>query len=429
MSTESFEERLRAYLDRLTRRTAGPGAVDRVMAAAFAGPVRNQGRRLLATIAIAVAAALVVATPITVLLLNQTHHNNTPPPATRQSATPSSHATSVPTATVAPSGPPHVNLAPNGAAFWDSQRGLLVATPACNSSTGICPGGLIERTIDGGKTWQIVDRVAAGLTGVALGGGGVAWVSEAGGSGCGNGAGSCPASTLLITADGGTKWTAVSSLTPVLSVSPVSTTTAWAVAGPPEVTGPGMTLVRSGDGGRIWQQRGDPCSKFGGLAPWAVSFAGSARGWLVCAGGPATDMQPKAVFATYDGGATWQLESDTCASLVSGQPARNLGSLSCVGYYPSMSFLSDGRGRMYLERGALSTTSDSGRTWTQISANIVTDDVNSAIALSIVNDTKGLILITHSEADPVCPAAGCGPELLTTNDAGRTWIVVASWVV
>jgi hypothetical protein len=248
-------------------------------------------------------------------------------------------------------GPRHVNLVPVGAAFWDAQRGLLVATPACDSSTGVCPGGLIERTGNGGKTWQVVDRVSASLTAVASAGSDVAWVSETGGSSCGAGPGSCMASTLLLTIDGGTTWRAVSSLTPVVSVSPVSRTTAWAVAGLPGSLGPGTIPVRSSDGGRTWQPRAGLCSPGFGIAPWAVSFASAVDGWLMCTGVAATDMQSKALFSTHDGGAIWQLESQTCLSMANGQPVRDVGSLSCVGDLPSMSLLPDGHGWMYAERG------------------------------------------------------------------------------
>lgn len=340
---------------------------------------------------------------------------------------PSAIAMTSSTPTTTPTAPLSTTPHPVGSAFWDAKRGLLVATPPCASGGSTCPGGLLERTEDGGKTWHVVDRVSASLMAVALAGSDVAWVSEQGGSGCGTGPGSCRASTLLLTTDGGAVWREVLSRTPVVSVSPISATTAWAVGGFPDGANMGTTLVRSGDGGQTWLQRGDPCARFGGVGPWAVNFAGPVRGWLLRVGGQATDMQPKAVFATHDGGASWQLESDTCVFTANGQFIRNAGSLSCVGYLPVMSFLPDGHGWMYAERGSLSATADGGRTWAQIGANVVTDDVNEVVSLSLVADMTGLILITHSESYPVCPAVGCGPELLSTHDAGRTWSILSSW--
>jgi photosystem II stability/assembly factor-like uncharacterized protein len=215
----------------------------------------------------------------------------------------------------------------------------------------------------------------------------------------------------------------------VFSVAPTSATTAWAIAAaaPP---GPfsGTSLIHSGDGGQTWQPRGNPCSRLSNLAPWAVSFAGSVTGWVTCIDQPATDMQPKALFATTDGGATWHLESDACLTTANGQVIRDTGSLSCVGYFPTLSFLPDGHGLMYAGRGTLTITSDSGRTWASIAAGVVTNDVNEALSLGFVSDTTAFVLITHSEAGPVCPAPGCGPQLLWTRDSGRTWTVVRSWV-
>jgi photosystem II stability/assembly factor-like uncharacterized protein len=427
MPSESYEQRLRAYLDRRSRHVGDPGAVDRLIAAVFEGPASHQSRRVFATIAIAAAAALVVATPVTVFLLNYRPHT-TPGPIAGQSANASPHATPVPSAPLATTAPTPRSLVPDGAAFWDAQRGLLVATPACTTGGSACPGGLIERTSDGGKTWHVVDRVSASLLAVALAGGGVGWVSEKGGSNCGAGPGSCTASTLLLTTDGGTIWRAVSSRTPVVSVSPISATAAWAVTGLPGISSSmGSTLVRSGDGGQTWQPRGNPCSRLSSVSPWAVDFAGPADGWVICIDQPATDMQAKALFTTHDGGATWQLQSDTCIATANGQVIRNTGSLSCVGYYPEMSFLSDGHGWMYAGRGSLSATSDGGRIWAPFAANVATYDVNGAISLSPVTNTTGFVLIDHSESYPACPALGCGPELLSTRDAGRSWTVVSSW--
>jgi photosystem II stability/assembly factor-like uncharacterized protein len=418
MASESFEQRLRAYLDRRSQHAAGPGAVDRVMATAFEPSTLHGNRRRFATIAIAAAVALVVGTPITVLLLREAPRTTLEPPIR---PAPSPRVTPPPSATTAPT---HMSFQPKGVAFWDTKRGLLVASPPCATVGVTCPGGLIERTSNGGKTWHVVDTVPASLVAVALAGSDVAWVSA--GASCGL-PGSCTTSTLLRSTDDGTTWTEVLSATPVGSLSPTSAATAWAVAGTPGAPDVGTTLVHSVDGGKTWQQRSDPCSRFVGLAPWALSFAGAVHGWLICIGGPATDMQPKALFATHDGGATWQLESDTCVSSTSGHFIRSVGLLSCVGYLPVMSFLSDGHGWMYAGRGSLTATSNVGRTWAQVGANVVSFDVNAVVSLSLVADVSGFVLIDHSASYPACPAVGCGPELLATHDAGRTWTVVDSW--
>lgn len=69
MATDSFENGLRTYLDERSQRAADPAAVNRVMAAAIDQPARSPHRNLVLAAAIAVVAALVVATPLTVHLL------------------------------------------------------------------------------------------------------------------------------------------------------------------------------------------------------------------------------------------------------------------------------------------------------------------------------------------------------------------------
>jgi hypothetical protein len=314
---------------------------------------------------------------------------------------------------------------PVGASFWDAKRGLLIAVPGCSAGGAACTGGVIERTADGGRTWQSVDRVVASLTAVAVAGSQVGWVSETA-PGCGAG-GLCQASILLVTADGGAIWTTVASHTPVGSVSPVSATSAWAVAGIAGATPTGAALVRSDDGGRTWKTRGDPCSQTPGVTAWVVNFAGPLDGWLVCTGGPATDMQPKALLSSKDGGVTWHLESDACLSSPTGQLVTGLGTLPCVGDGPEVARRPDGRGWMWASRGWLAATLNDGRTWVTIAANLVGGDVNEVVSASFVDDSDGFILISNSQEHPACPAVGCGPELLATSDAGRSWRLVDAW--
>jgi photosystem II stability/assembly factor-like uncharacterized protein len=335
-------------------------------------------------------------------------------PTSRATISAATSPTSAPTAAAATA--PY----PVSAAFWDTQHGLLIVTAACPGGDNTCSGGVIERTDDAGKSWHVVDRVSASLSAVAVAGSQAAWVSVAG-SGCGAGPGSCAASTFLVTTDGGTKWAEVSSRTPVTSVSPASATTVWALAGPPGIAA-GATLVHSADAGRTWQQRGNPCSRMGGVGPSSVDFAGLVRGWLVCTGAPATDMQPKALLSTGNGGVTWQLQADTC-----GPFARIVGTLSCVGDGPTTSLLPDGHGWMWMSRGSLTATSNGGQTWSQIAADVVAIDLNEVMSASLVTDLDGFLLITRPESETGCTAINCGPQLLSTHDGGRTWTIVSTW--
>jgi photosystem II stability/assembly factor-like uncharacterized protein len=334
----------------------------------------------------------------------------------RSTPTSTSPTSATPTASPAPD--------PSGVSFWDAQEGLLVATvttPACLSGSAVCPGGVIERTTDGGRTWQVVDRIDAPLDAVATAGGGVAWVTAAR---CSPGSpDACRSDRLLETSDGGITWEQVIPVTAVTSIAPVSATTAWAVAGARGAAFPTgtTTLVYTTDAGRLWQAKPDPCPSASGLGLWAVGFDGPLAGWATCAGQPATDMQAKALLRTLNGGSTWTLEARTCFPL---EPAANVGTMSCVGYLPGTQLLADGHGWQWTYRYGIAATSDGGSSWAPIASSVVSDDINDVLSASLVNDTTGFVLIDHPKA---CPANGCGPELLSTINSGHSWTELSYW--
>lgn len=332
--------------------------------------------------------------------------------------------------TGAPAKSARTGFEPDGVAFWDNERGLLVGTvttPACVAGRSVCPGGLIERTADGGRTWAVIDRVGIPLNAVAVTGHGVAWVSS---GRCGPASPhACGSALLLVTADWGRSWARVRPDMAVTSVSPVSAATAWAVRGEQNAAFPLRTgLVETTDGGRSWRQAADPCLRGFGRPAWSADFATATTGWVMCVSQPATDMQPKALYATTDGGARWHLKSSTtCGFPQNGQRAGSAGTLPCVGYLPGMQLLADGHGWQWTDRAGLAATSDGGVTWTALAARIVSDDINSVVSASLVSDTAGFLLISHPETQAGCPPNGCGPLLMSTADGGRSWTALVSW--
>lgn len=320
------------------------------------------------------------------------------------------------------------DVQPEGVAFWDAESGLLVATlttPACLGGLTTCPGGLIERTTDGGRTWAVVDRVDVPLDAVAVSGSDVAWVTT---GRCGaSSPDACGSSQLLVTTDGGQSWQPVTAGTAVTSVSPLSATTAWAVAAAQGAVPPGSRLLETTDGGPTWQQQADPCAAFAGVSLWAVDFATASAGWAVCTTQPETDVQGKDVVVTVDGGSRWLPAATACPDIAGGQGSASVGTLSCQGYLPGIDVLADGYGWMWTARGGLEATTDGGTAWTWIAQTTVTDDANQVLSASVVGDGTGLLLIGAPETPAGCPAAGCGPQLLTTTDGGVAWTTVESW--
>ncbi len=327
--------------------------------------------------------------------------------------------TSRPSSTTMASGP--VTFEPDGIAFWTVEQGLLVGTnttPACRAGSEPCASGLIERTADGGSTWQVVDEVPGPVNAVSIAGANVAWVTVAR---CGPGSpNACGSSIILKTTDGGSTWSEVLSRTSVTSIAPVSGTIAWAVAGASGAAFPlGTSLVRSEDGGMSWHPAQDPCRGVSNVDLWSVRFGGVDDGWVICTSEPATDMQPKALFSTTDGGVSWQLRSDTCLFTATGQSAASVGSLPCVGYLPGMSFLPDGHGWMWMDRGVLSSTSDDGQTWSGIGQGVVIADENIVMSASLVSDDVGEAIVWQANAQYV--------GLFSTTDGGKTWRLRHRW--
>jgi photosystem II stability/assembly factor-like uncharacterized protein len=312
-----------------------------------------------------------------------------------------------------------LTIEPYGVGFWTRQRGLLLVRPLSRecARNGTCRGAMVERTTDGGRQWQIVDRLAPPAEAISVASRGAAWVTI--GQCAGGSLNRCGSRRLLVSSNGGKVWRRVISSRAVTSVSALSASKAWAIAvqsRPPYH----MSLVRTTDGGRKWRDEVNPCQgrTTSGLA--AVSFPSSSRGWVSCASGPATGTQAKAVVATADGGATWQLRSE-CAP----QTRTYVGSTSCGGYVSALQMLVDGHGWLWMDRNGLASTGDGGRTWHTLAKNVVFDDSNDVLSASLVRDSDGFMLISQPEHR--CPSSRCGPELLATHDGGVKWTRLRTW--
>lgn len=147
--------------------------------------------------------------------------------------------------------------------------------------------------------------------------------------------------------------------TALTSVSPTGSTTAWAVAGSGNqpMNNP-LTLVRSTNGGRTWTPVPAPCRRAAtNMEPYGVDFVSATAGWLMCTNGLAQGgPQPDALFATSDGGQTWQLEAADCVGLAPQNSAPT--ALPCGFNYPATAFLADGRGWIWMTKGNLSSTTE-----------------------------------------------------------------------
>jgi photosystem II stability/assembly factor-like uncharacterized protein len=224
----------------------------------------------------------------------------------------------------------------------------------------------------------------------------------------------CGSTDLWITADGGASWTPIPSRVPVASISPLSDRSAWAIRVDHGTATPAASrsLVRTDDAGMTWRTAMNPCAN-AGMPLWSIEFPTSSRGWAMCVGEPATDLQPKELFSTQDGGSTWRLESSTCVTAAGGGLETPTGALPCTGYLPGMAFLRDGHGLLWMARGTFATSSDAGRSWTRIAPELVTPDVNSVTSATLINDQVAEAIIWQANEQFF--------GLFTTADGGQTW--------
>jgi DNA-binding beta-propeller fold protein YncE len=145
MPPEGFEQRLHFYLDERSMHAGSPASVERTVATVFDGgrrsaPVRT--RRLFVAVAIAVIAALVVATPITVFLLNRTTHS-TPAPVIEPHPSPTAeHSVQLSGSPGSPAVNPGTHTlyvpiqCPTSACNSSSDFVDLVNTATCNAEVG-----------------------------------------------------------------------------------------------------------------------------------------------------------------------------------------------------------------------------------------------------------------------------------------------------
>lgn len=268
---------------------------------------------------------------------------------------------------------------PMSISFWDERRGLLVSRtfgPADGDST-------VHVTRDGGRTWRVVTRPFAGPVEVsAVVGTGVAFAATANG--------------VLRTRDAGDSWARVSPR-PVERLSFATPSHGWAVEG--------SRIVSTRDGGRTWRSLRGPCPRETYVQ---VALASRTRGWVVCSFQPGAGQQPKEVWRTRDGGATWELANR--ASPFGMRVGRGL----CVCGYPAgIAMTADGVGWLWMSRGSFYATRDGGRSWTSLP--ISAPEVVEGRSASLIGSKVGYALFRHRTA------------LRFTRDGGRTWTVVRRW--
>jgi photosystem II stability/assembly factor-like uncharacterized protein len=266
-------------------------------------------------------------------------------------------------------------------AFWNADHGVVTGRTICRS----CPRhrtGVVMVTRDGGATWRVVVSRGGIATDVVTTGPASALVRVG--------------DHLLLLSRHGREWTSLgpSRVHDLTFVDP------WHGWGVRDAGYPGH-LVATTDGGRSWRLVEQPCRTLANFSgPTAhrrstpvnylsdVWFASVDVGWALCAGDGAMDSAPVAVFATTDGGATWQRREASWDAEPGG-----------------LQFLPDGRGwRWPYDIGSVMRSADGGATWRR--------------GGSLGNNAEGSRVWFVSAH--VGYALGEG-DLWRSRDGGRTW--------
>jgi photosystem II stability/assembly factor-like uncharacterized protein len=218
----------------------------------------------------------------------------------------------------------------NGVWFTDSLNGWLAG------GARDVPGGLLGRTRDGGRTWQVRSDAVPG-TGDGFHLGGIQFRDSLNGCLVGGGG------LVLLTADGGVNWRRVrrgrSPTDHMSRLQLLGDRAGWAL-------GP-ATLIATHDGGETWKELVRNREETGYLSGRAIAFVNAWRGFLVSHGG--------ILMRTEDGGLSWSPVPLPFPHDM--RPTLN-----------DITFADHSHGWFVGERGTIGHTSDGGETW-ELQAN------------------------------------------------------------
>lgn len=264
-------------------------------------------------------------------------------------------------------------------------------------------------THDGGATWQPIDTGSMVVASLAFGGRRV-WAV----TGCPSSAPACVVHLLSASMTGG-PWTDLGPVPVVTTVEPQSTVfrpspelvraggRAWVL-----LTTGGLgtsvqgSLVRSDNGGSTWVQLSVPCEA--SMSPIGLAASSAEAVMLVCGAGGAWPA-PQEVWASSDGGATWQLRSRSFATAME-SPLPAIGSLDSEGLPAGIVMLDGQTVWIWGDREQDMVSDDGGATWR----------APSQLPYNNAGGAEGL-----SFSDPLHGWTFGSDGLWTTANGGRSW--------
>ena len=187
-----------------------------------------------------------------------------------------------------------------------------------------------------------------------------------------------PDNFLYSTTNGGSTWIQVfaGSISAIKFLTP---TTGFAMLRTPSSNSQLFSagIYKTANGGKSWSlvpSTLDPTAVYG-----SFSFSSSSDGWLLVGIQPSAGSENKYLYKTTDGGSNWSLVAQ--AQFSSGQAMAISGVMPATGYVTQLHFISPQQGFMALARSGLYATDDGGLTW-----NLMSETPMSARSLRNVVD-------------------------------------------
>lgn len=317
---------------------------------------------------------------------------SSPPPVRSPTPKPTPKPKRSPTPIVDPGNPVAPGFVPESVAFWNEDDGLLAGWVYRYKNSGQSDGA-IAVTHDGGSSWHVSLKVPSPAREVSVAPDGAAFATVGARS-----------PKIVVSRDQGASWAVLPGSKGLSQPAFITATDGWAVKGG------GEQLVRLSAAGV--RRVPDPCEP--SVVDISFPANGGGRGWLACAGEPGAGNQPKEIYETNDGGASWEVRARCRPDK---DPSKECtGGLGANGYLTGISFLPDGSGWLTEYRGTFYETSDGGLSWIP-RLGFQAPEVAFGSGPWRVDDELGFVI----EARPF------GVVLNRTQDGGESWSRLATF--
>jgi DNA-binding CsgD family transcriptional regulator/photosystem II stability/assembly factor-like uncharacterized protein len=247
-------------------------------------------------------------------------------------------------------------LQPTDIAFVDATTGWAIGPLGSNCDSSACEYALIV-TRDGGQHWSQAFKTDLRLQQIRLISDNDGWLLGLACPSASPGPDPC-SGHVLSTRDGGGSWhdATLPSKAHAYDLSRPSRSDGFVML---TCSACESRLFVTHDSGLSWQSLPGPGADTGLTVEQEIFFLTPSQGWLLSGGQAGTGNQVKQVFATYDGGQTWQRIAGT------GSPPNFDGSsgLMTGGYVGPMLFTSAQNGVITSPRGGILHSNDGGAHW------------------------------------------------------------------